>query len=80
MKVPKQPYIARGSYLSLSSFITSPDQKLERVYSKAEKEIMKEMETNKENVDPHNIRMRMQLSLNTIEPVVKKSKLINEHQ
>lgn len=41
---------------------------------------MKEMETNKENVDPHNIRMRMQLSLNTIHPTVKKSKLINEHQ
>jgi hypothetical protein len=77
---PGKGYVPRGKYMSLSSFITSPSHKLERVYSRAEKEITKDMEINKENVDPHNIKMRLQVSLNTVELKVKATKLINEHE
>lgn len=46
----------------------------------AEKEINKEMELNKENLDPHNIQIRLQKALHTIEPTVKIVNLINENE
>ncbi len=38
------------------------------------------MEINKENIDPHNIQIRLRLALHTVEPSVKEVKLINENE
>lgn len=38
------------------------------------------MERNRENIDPLNLKMRLQLSLNTIEVKTKPCRLINEHE
>ena len=69
IKVPpiEQEYLSRSQYLTISHFLNSPSQKIERAYSKAEKQISKEMEEHKENLDPLNIRIRLQLALKILE-------------
>lgn len=67
IKIPSSAYIPRAKYLSLSNFMPSPSLKLERAYSRAEKAIATDMERNRENLDPLNLKTRLQLALHTRE-------------
>lgn len=86
IKVPpaSMEYISRSQYLTISHFLISPSDKIERAYSKAEKQISKEMEEQKENLDPQNMRIRLQRALNLIgsgDEVKKSLEYINpEHE
>lgn len=37
------------------------------------------MEVNKENLDPLNLKLRLQMAIKTIPPTEKNGKIINEH-
>jgi hypothetical protein len=57
--------------------MSSPSQRLERAYARAEKVIAREMEVNKENLDPLNLKLRLQMAIKTVPPMEKTSKIIN---
>lgn len=69
IKVPplEETYLSRNKYLTISHFLTSPSDRIERAYNRAQKQISKEMEENRENLDPQNIRIRLQLALKLLQ-------------
>lgn len=79
-KVPSKPTIQASQLIKMNTFITNPSQHLQRVYAKAEKDIIKQMDKNDENDDPNEFKIRLQGSIKEIQVTKKQVNHINSHE